>query len=137
MFDKINKIFDFSQNALNLYAKRQEILSSNIANADTPGYKSIDIDFKNELNKVLQQNNIKNKNILLKKTSLYHLNTKNNHLFSLKFIPIVDASHIKPDGNTVNMDRERIEFIDNSLKYQSSLIFMKNQIKNIIDVLKG
>ncbi|QCI21057.1 flagellar basal body rod protein FlgB [Buchnera aphidicola (Hyperomyzus lactucae)] len=137
MFDKINKIFDFSQNALNLYAKRQEILSSNIANADTPGYKSIDIDFKNELSKVLQQKNIKNKNILLKKTSLYHLNGKNNHSFSLKFIPVVDANQIKPDGNTVDMDRERIEFIDNSLKYQSSLIFMKNQIKNIMSVLKG
>lgn len=73
MFNKINKIFDFSQNALNLYAKRQEILSSNIANADTPGYKSIDINFKNELNKTLQR---KNKNILLNKTSLHHLSAK-------------------------------------------------------------
>jgi flagellar basal-body rod protein FlgB len=133
MFNKINKIFDFSQNALNLYAKRQEILSSNIANADTPGYKSIDINFKNELNKTLQR---KNKNILLNKTSLHHLSAKNNYFVSLKSIP-VDTSQIKPDGNTVNMDRERIAFIDNSLRYQSSLVFIKNQMKNIINVLQG
>ncbi|QCI17731.1 flagellar basal body rod protein FlgB [Buchnera aphidicola (Acyrthosiphon lactucae)] len=136
MFDKINEIFDFNQKALNLYAKRQEILSANIANADTPGYKSIDINFKNELTKMLDKKNVKNSNILLKKTSPYHLNAKSKNLFLLKTIPIT-TNQIKQDGNTVNMDRERIEFINNSLKYQSSLVFMKNEIKNMMYVLKG
>ncbi|QCI16006.1 flagellar basal body rod protein FlgB [Buchnera aphidicola] len=132
MFDKINKIFDFSQNKLNLYAKRQEILSSNIANADTPGYKARDVDFKNEFNKILNQ---KDNSIPLKKTSFKHLNGKNNFIL-IKTIPI-DKNQIKLDGNTVNMDRERIAFMDNSLKYQSILVYMKNEIKNIMRILKG
>ncbi|QIQ41922.1 MAG: flagellar basal body rod protein FlgB [Buchnera aphidicola (Microlophium carnosum)] len=136
MFDKINQIFNFSQQALNLYAKRQEILSSNIANSDTPGYKSIDIDFKHEFGKMLNKKNLNSRNIFLKKTSPYHLNAQHENLFSLKTIPVI-TNQIKQDGNTVNMDRERIEFINNSFKYQSSLVFMKNEIKNMMHVLQG
>jgi len=133
MFDKINEIFDFNQKALNLYAKRQEILSANIANADTPGYKAIDINFKNEMNKII---NKKNKHIFLKKTSPHHLNSKYENLYLLKTIPVI-TNQVKQDGNTVNMDRERIEFINNSLKYQASLVFIKNEIKNMMHVIKG
>ncbi|QCI22781.1 flagellar basal body rod protein FlgB [Buchnera aphidicola] len=136
MFDKINQIFDFNQKALSLYSKRQEILSANIANSDTPGYKSIDINFKNELKKMLNKKNVKNTSIFLKKTSPYHLDAKNKNVFLLKTIPVI-THQMKEDGNTVNMDRERIEFINNSLKYQSSLVFMKNEIKNMMHVLKG
>lgn len=135
MFSKINQIFDFHQKSLNIYAKRQEILASNIANADTPGYKAIDINFSNELKRMLK-NNTKNKNITLNKTSPNHLNGKNNNFFSPKIIS-VSTNQKKPDGNTVNMDRERIEFLNNSLKYQSNLAFMKNEIKNIMRVLQG
>ncbi|BAB13042.1 flagellar basal-body rod protein flgB [Buchnera aphidicola str. APS (Acyrthosiphon pisum)] len=112
---------------------RQEILSANIANADTPGYKSIDFNFKNELNKTLYKNK---KTIFLKKTSPNHLNEKHKNLFLLKTIPVL-TNQIKQDGNTVNMDRERIEFLNNSIKYQSSLVFIKNEIKNMMYVLKG
>ncbi|QCI23871.1 flagellar basal body rod protein FlgB [Buchnera aphidicola (Macrosiphoniella sanborni)] len=136
MFNKINQIFDFSQKALNLSAKRQEILSSNIANADTPGYQAIDINFKHELKKMLNKN-IYN-NISLKKTSPNHLDTADKNIFLLKKIQVpVLTNTIKKDNNTVNMDRERIEFINNSLKYESSLTFLKNEIKNILYVIKG
>lgn len=136
MFNKINHIFDFNQNALNLYAKRQEILASNIANADTPGYKSIDIDFQNELKKTLQKKNMNHTNIILKKTSPNHLNAKNNTMFALNIEPVI-TSQIKLDGNTVDMNRERINFINNSLRYESSLVFINNEIKNIMYVLQG
>ncbi|MCU4136894.1 flagellar basal body rod protein FlgB [Buchnera aphidicola (Sitobion miscanthi)] len=136
MFNKIDQIFNFNQQALNLYAKRQEILSANIANADTPGYKSIDFNFKDELSKMLYNKNAKNTGVFLKKTSPYHLNATNKNVFLLKTLPVI-TNQMKQDGNTVNMDRERIEFVNNSLKYQSSLVFMQNEIRNIIRVLKG
>ncbi|AEO08128.1 flagellar basal body rod protein FlgB [Buchnera aphidicola] len=135
MFDKINHLFDFSQQALNLYAKRQEILSSNIANVDTPGYKAIDINFKNELNKMLNKYK-SNICVHLKTTSPYHFHTKYKNNSFVNTIPVL-TNQIKKDGNTVNIDRERIEFLNNSLKYQASLIFLKNEIKNIISVIKG
>ena len=42
---KLDELFRFSQNALNVHAYRQQLIASNIANADTPGYRARDIDF--------------------------------------------------------------------------------------------
>ncbi|AYN24732.1 flagellar basal body rod protein FlgB [Buchnera aphidicola] len=133
MFNKINKMFDFNQKILNFYSKREEILSSNIANADTPNYKAMDISFKDEIEKIIKKNNSA---IPLKKTSLYHLNPKKNDFFMFEVKPIV-KKEIKSNGNTVDMNRERIEFIKNTLKYEENLVFIKNEIKNIMHVLKG
>lgn len=137
MFNKINDIFNFSQKALNLSAKRQEILSSNIANVDTPGYQARDIDFKNELKKMLKENTC-NKLISLNKTSPYHLNARYENIVLLETKTISTSNNMmKKDNNTVNMDRERIAFVDNSLKYESSLTFLKNEIKNMMHVITG
>jgi len=39
------------------------------------------------------------------------------------------------DGNTVDMDRERVNFVDNSIKYQSSLTMLGGQIKSMMSVI--
>src|ERR1700712_2323368 len=49
MLDKLDKEFAFGREALDVRAYRQELLSSNIANADTPGYKARDVDFSSAL----------------------------------------------------------------------------------------
>jgi flagellar basal-body rod protein FlgB len=133
MFNKINKMFDCNQRLLNFYAKREEILSSNIANADTPKYKAIDISFRKEMDKILKDNNLK---ITLKQTSLNHLKSNAKKNFSFEINPIKNTTK-KINGNTVDMNRERIEFIKNTLKYEENLVFLKNEIKNIMNVLKG
>ncbi|MCE1839845.1 flagellar basal body rod protein FlgB, partial [Enterobacter hormaechei] len=53
MLDKLDATFQFRQEALALRNQRQEILSANIANADTPGYQARDIDFAAQLKKTL------------------------------------------------------------------------------------
>src|SRR5215210_5944760 len=45
MSSKLDAMFQFSQNAMNLHAHRQQLIASNIANADTPGYRAKDVDF--------------------------------------------------------------------------------------------
>jgi len=135
MFENINKMFNFHQKSLNIYALRQEVLASNIANVDTPGYTAVDINFKNELTKILNQNKTKSE-IILKKTSFNHLDKKIYNSPVLKLIP-VQSNSIQKNCNTVDMNRERVEFINNSLKYQASLVFIKNEIKNIMYVLQG
>ncbi|RAE75252.1 flagellar basal body rod protein FlgB, partial [Burkholderia multivorans] len=45
MLDKLDAEFAFGRQALDVRAYRQELLSSNIANADTPGYRARDVDF--------------------------------------------------------------------------------------------
>ena len=49
MTNRIDDMFQFNQAALNLRAARQELMASNIANADTPNYKARDIDFASAL----------------------------------------------------------------------------------------
>ena len=53
MLDKIAKHFDFQQKALGLRAYRTEVLSSNIANSDTPYYKAVDFDFKDAMTRAI------------------------------------------------------------------------------------
>lgn len=49
MMNKLDDAFRFQQQALGLLSRRQEVLASNIANADTPGYQARDIDFLSNL----------------------------------------------------------------------------------------
>src|SRR5215471_7210544 len=49
MLDKLDQSFEFRKATLDMRAYRQEVLSSNIANADTPNYKARDIDFASSL----------------------------------------------------------------------------------------
>ncbi|MBG6248524.1 MULTISPECIES: flagellar basal body rod protein FlgB [Symbiopectobacterium] len=136
MLDKLDASFRFQQEALNLRAQRQEILVANIANADTPGYQARDIDFASQLNKVMEQCRVSGTGIALKTTFTRHIPAQNFQP------PELDLLYRVPDqpaldGNTVDMDRERTNFADNSLKYQTSLTVLGGQIKGMMSVLQS
>ncbi|HAG0390748.1 TPA: flagellar basal body rod protein FlgB [Salmonella enterica] len=134
MSNKLDNEFQYQQQALALMAKRQKILAANIANADTPGYQARDFDFAKKLNS-FNKTEYTNSDVVLRRTS-------EKHFTSLPNAGIRDAEILyrvpdqpSADGNTVDMDRERANFLDNSLKYQSSLSFITSQIKNIMSVV--
>jgi len=137
MLDKLDATLRFSQEALNLRSQRQEILAANIANADTPGYQARDIDFAGQLNKVLEQERISSNGTKLNLTAAHHIPAQ-----KMKMSPApLDLLFRVPDqpsmdGNTVDMDRERINFADNSLKYQADLTLITGQIKEMMSVLQ-
>ncbi|NIF20510.1 MULTISPECIES: flagellar basal body rod protein FlgB [Pantoea] len=136
MLDKLDAALQFSSEALNLRAQRQEILASNIANADTPGYQARDIDFSSELSRVMEQGRSAGSSMALKVTSPRHIEAQTNSQPSMDLmyrIPDQPAA----DGNTVDMDRERTQFADNSLKYQTDLTLISSQIKGMMSVLQG
>lgn len=136
MLDKLDAALRFGQEALNLRAQRQEILAANIANADTPGYQARDIDFASQLNKVMTQGRASGSGIALSQTSARHIAAQNKQPapFDLLFrVPDQPAL----DGNTVDMDRERTNFADNSLKYQTDVTLLNSQLKSMMSVLQG
>ncbi|QFQ32162.1 flagellar basal body rod protein FlgB [Buchnera aphidicola] len=138
MFEKINNMFNLNQNLLNLYATRSEILSSNIANSETPKYQAMDINFKDAFEKILKEKKNHSLKITLKKTSEKHLTQKlKRNSVSLFSVKPIKTKNIKINGNTVDMNRERVEFLKNTLKYEENLTFIKNEIRNIMHVLKG
>lgn len=135
MIDKLDAALRFGQEALNLRAQRQEILAANIANADTPGYQARDIDFAGQLNKVLEQGRGSGSGIALNMTSSRHIPAQNMQPPQLDLLFRV-PDQPSMDGNTVDMDRERTNFADNSLKYQTDLTLINGQIKGMMSVLQ-
>ncbi|MFS2224025.1 flagellar basal body rod protein FlgB [Pantoea sp. B65] len=136
MLDKLDAALNFGTEALNLRAQRQEILASNIANADTPGYQARDIDFSSELKRAVEQGRAQGSGLSLALTSARHIPVSNAQA------PALDLMYRIPDqpamdGNTVDMDRERTQFADNSLKYQTDLTLISSQIKGMLSVLQG
>lgn len=136
MLDKLDAALRFGQEALNLRAQRQEILAANIANADTPGYQARDIDFASQLQKVMAQGRADGSGMALNLTSARHIPAQSTQPPSLDLLfRVPDQPAL--DGNTVDMDRERTHFADNSLKYQTDLTLMNGQIKSMMSVLQG
>lgn len=136
MLDKLDTMIGFHRQALNLRAQRQQILAANIANSDTPNYQARDIDFKVELTKALEQHQVKRQTAIgLHVTSPQHIQVNLPQQFSpdaLYRIPFQDSA----DGNTVDMDQERMAFMDNSVHYQGSLTFLGEQFKSLMSVLQ-
>ena len=118
MLNKIDKELAFVQSALNLRARRQEILASNLANADTPNYKARDLDFATALRGAMGAAGGMGGPLALNRTQSGHLDGANgggNGAANLMYRGAVQPSL---DGNTVDMDVERAHFADNALHYQ-------------------
>lgn len=126
-----DKAFGVHQYTLGVRAKRTEVLSSNIANADTPGYKARDIDFAQALQDAQHQQ----QGFGLATTSEKHFALNMDAPGSVQY-----RNPLQPDtgdGNTVDVQQERTEFLRNSLEYQTSLEFMNSKISGLLKALKG
>ena len=118
------------EQALKIRALRNRVLSSNIANADTPNYKARDIDFRDALNSARQDT------ISLERTSELHKQawgTTPDGLSTMYRIPTQPTL----DGNTVEMDVEQAAFAENALQYRASLAFLDGKIRTLKYALKG
>lgn len=118
------------QEILNLRSLEEELIASNIANVNTKNYKSRHINFTNELNKIKLKNSTKEMFLESKKTSDKHFsfNIQNNMVQPSIY---TSNSNVDQNGNTVNMNQERMKFVKNSLKYQEEIALLNKEIKNI------
>lgn len=100
-----------NERALGLRAYRQELLASNIANADTPGYKAVDIDINEALRTGKSKDDV-----------------------TVQFrIPAQGSA----DNNTVDMDVERAQFAQNALMYEYTVDRVRGHYKEMEDLLKN
>lgn len=123
----LDKAFGILPASVNLQARRTELLASNLANADTPDYKSRDFDFSQTLAAIEGQGN-----------TLRMLRTQPAHLE----LPGMDESQAPEllyripaqpalDGNTVDPQLERAAFAENAMRYQSTLEFLNRRVSGI------
>jgi flagellar basal-body rod protein FlgB len=134
MIDKLDAALRFNREALNLRAERQEVLGANIAHADTPNYKARDFDFSSRLTQAVEQGR-QSQSFAMVKTSSRHLAGE------AKAMPDQDLLYRVPtqssiDGNTVDMDAERINFADNALRYESNLTVIGAKIKTLLSAVQ-
>ena len=133
----VDQLFGNMPDVLTNRSKRLQLISSNLANADTPGYKARDIDFES----VYAQ---KKSELELHSSNSSHMNASgasvqindqlnSNSLDSLYRVP----NQHRIDGNTVETDVERMEFMENAIRYQATLGFMDRKVKSYIAVLRG
>lgn len=139
MLDKITRTLDFHTSALRLRAQRQQVLSSNIANADTPNYKARDFDFKAALGEASQPSASARAGQQLLTTRPGHIGatTQNGSQHLQTALLYRQSEQPSVDGNSVDLDRERANFADNALRYEASLRFINSGSRRLITAIRG
>ncbi|WP_018990271.1 flagellar basal body rod protein FlgB [Aromatoleum toluclasticum] len=133
MKTQLDNALQFHQTALNLQAQRQQMLASNIANADTPNYKARDIDFRTALKGAVDG---RMGPLALASTSSRHLDVAAEMPFGA-FVGYRREFQSSVDGNTVNMDVERAAFAENSVHYEASVTFINGLLRSMQTAISG
>lgn len=140
MLDKMTGRLDFHSDALLLRAERQRVISSNIANADTPGYVARDFNFAKTLQAAQSENGTVRQ--ALQAASTTH--SQHMPLPTTKFgsdgkgpLGYSLASQPSLDNNTVDLDRERANFVDNAVRYEATLRFLNGSSKTMLSAITG
>ncbi|GAB3459697.1 flagellar basal body rod protein FlgB [Massilia terrae] len=136
MIGKLDDYLRFQEAALSLRAKRQEVLASNIANADTPNYKARDIDFASALQNALKPAAPAGQ---MATTNPAHIAGAKDAGTLADGTPVLFRSQIQnsADSNTVDMDTERNAFADNGLRYEAGITMINQQIRAMLAAVQG
>jgi len=148
MLAQLTDSLDFHSKALVVRAERQRVIASNIANADTPGYSARELNFKETLTELTGSDRAQMpmKSVAPSSTSL------STHYKHMPLQPMLsqDAelgagtkliyaanSQASLDSNTVDLDRERASFVDNSVRYEATLRFINGNSKTLLSAITG
>jgi flagellar basal-body rod protein FlgB len=138
MIGKLDDYLRFQETALSLRSQRQELLASNIANADTPNYKARDIDFSNALQGALARAGQPPNQLAT--TSAAHIGQgapDGSQLPDGTQVLYRGVTQGAVDGNTVDMDVERNQFADNALHYEAGITMINQQIRAMMAAIQG
>jgi flagellar basal-body rod protein FlgB len=101
----LDRLSESLERYMDLLSARQKLVASNIANADTPGYKTKDIDFQTEF-----------------RSALRGVGPQPLEIGGLK---------VKNDGNNVSMDREARLLAENGMRFNLASNLLRSQIQAI------
>ena len=140
MLNRLTDALDFQAQALNLRSERQRLIASNIANADTPGYVARDMNFAEALRQATGGG----------QPGSAMATSQPGHMgggaggsggagggASFSTLTYAMPSQTNLDRNTVDMDRERASFADNSVKYEATLRFINGNVRTVLSAITG
>ncbi len=142
MLANLTSTLDFHSKALVLRAERQRVIASNIANADTPGYAGRDVNFKEAMGAATGTSpQLRSLTPAAPSDSASHARhfALQASTASLGSSALSYTTQTQPamDGNSVDMDRERANFVDNSVRYEATLRFINGQSKTLLSAIQG
>ena len=103
-----------------MMSTRQNLISSNISNVDTPGFKASDIDFQSQLREALGSKTGLN----MKATNSKHFGPSKSNISSLTPDPFEEDAAAKSNGNNVNIDNEMAKMAENQIFYNATVQLM-------------
>ncbi len=133
MINRLTDSLEFHTQALSLRAERQRLIASNIANADTPGFQARDFDFAAAL-RAASGNNAVGEGIA---QGVMRGDGPGGSGHASPVLRYTVPSQTNLDNNSVDMDRERSAFVDNSVKYESTLRFINGSVRTTLDAMKS
>jgi flagellar basal-body rod protein FlgB len=107
---------------MDMMAKRQQALSANLANVDTPGYRATDFSFDQELASAVS----------LTTTDPLHVNPAGDSGATRFEV----GGELKPNGNDVNLERELTEQSKNAIQYMTLVQFLNRKIQTLRSSIK-
>jgi flagellar basal-body rod protein FlgB len=141
MLNRLTDSLNFQTQALVLRSERQRLIASNIANADTPGYQAREMDFATALRQATSdasgsQAGSGAASPTIATTQAGHIAAATGARAPANLL-YANASQTSVDRNTVDMDRERAAFADNSVKYEATLRFINSSVRTMLDAIKS
>ena len=142
MLDKMTNQLGFHGNALLVRSERQRSIASNIANADTPGYVGRDVNFTATLKEATEASERSTRSASSRLTSTSdprHIPLPTVRFHSDRDSTLGYAVQTQPslDNNTVDLDRERANFVDNAVRYEATLRFINGNSKTMLSAIQG
>jgi len=138
----LDAAFHFHETALKVGGQRQQVIASNMANADTPQYKAVDINFADALARATGDTG-SGKTVAratMVATHAGHLGGSASGgavVVSTADLTQKPATQNAIDGNSVDLDAERAAFADNTVRYEASFTFLNQQIKTLMSAIQS
>lgn len=126
MIDKLDAHLLFNSEALRLRSTRQQMLASNVVNAETPRYQAKDFDFARAL-----------RDATAPATAVSAAAARTPAASAAPAAYARVAYQTSGEGNTVDMDAERAYFADNALRYEAALRALNAQMKTLLSAIQG
>ena len=130
LIDKLlfsNAVPKAMKKSLDLLSARQNLISSNIGNLDTPGFKASDLDFQGQLRDALGSKD----QLTIKATNDKHFGPKTSNISSLKPEAFEEEDAAKSNGNNVNVDKEMAKLAENQIVYNATIQLMMKRASTI------
>jgi flagellar basal-body rod protein FlgB len=117
-------VHSIEESYLKLAASREQLISANMANIDTPGYHTRDFDFQHELSRAIS-------------APLMQTGDGSGTVQLLPVIRQVQGLMERPDGNNVNLDREGLLMAQTQLQYELGIQLIKSKFHQTLSAING